>query len=87
MHVEEIMAILMVYTALKLTHGKGVASDDFISYWPKDSIDCSEKNERKFTTIFNLSLNHPYSTDLKANWGACRGNSDDSNDSNCIEID
>ena len=36
---------------IKIDPWKGVASDDFISYWPKHSIDWAKKIEIKITTI------------------------------------
>ena len=46
------MVVLTIQTAKKKNYPrKGEASDNFISYLPKDSIDSAKKNGIKITTI------------------------------------
>ena len=50
-------------------------------------IDWAKNNWHQNYNDFNLSQNPYFSTDLKANWKAWRGNSGGSNNSNRIKID
>ena len=59
-----------------------------ISFHTDQKIALIERKKlQKIYNNYNLSLNLHFSTDLKANWGARRGNCDGSNDSTRIKID